>query len=98
MAKIIKIKKIGVLSLGKISAVLYAIIGLIFGVFMAFVSLAGAAFSQSTTGMFGMVFGVGAIVLLPIFYGVMGFVVGLLTALLYNLIANWIGGLELEIE
>lgn len=98
MGKKIKIKKIGVLSLGKISALLYAIMGLIVGVFMALISLIGATFSQSTTGMFGMLFGVGAIILLPIFYGAMGFVTGVITAWLYNIIANWIGGLEVEIE
>lgn len=98
MGKKIKIKKIGILSLAKISALLYAIMGLIVGVFMALISLIGAAFSQSTTGMFGMLFGVGAIILLPIFYGAMGFVMGVVTAWLYNIIANWIGGLELEFE
>ena len=93
-----KIKKIGVLSLGKILGIVYAIIGLIFGVFITLFSLTGATFSQSGAGLFGHLFGVGAIILLPIFYGVLGFVGGLIMALLYNLVAGLVGGLEIETE
>jgi hypothetical protein len=38
------------------------------------------------------------IILLPVFYGVMGFVFGIIGAVLYNLVAGWIGGFEVEIE
>jgi Transmembrane domain of unknown function (DUF3566) len=38
------------------------------------------------------------IILLPIFYGVMGFVFGIIGAVLYNLVARWIGGFEVEVE
>jgi hypothetical protein len=43
-------------------------------------------------------FGVGAVILLPLFYGLMGFLMGMLTAALYNLIAGWLGGVELEVQ
>jgi len=43
-------------------------------------------------------FGMGAIVFLPIFYGVMGIVMGALTAVLYNLFAGLVGGIELDIQ
>ncbi len=94
----VKIKRIGVLSMGKIYGMLCAIMGLIFGAIMTLVSLVGLAISSSSTGMFGVLFGVGAIIFLPIVYGVMGFIMGLITALLYNLIASWVGGLEVETE
>ena len=45
-----------------------------------------------------MMFGAGAIVILPIFYGVLGFVGGAVTALAYNLIAGWTGGLEIDVQ
>jgi hypothetical protein len=94
----VKIKKIGVVSLGKIFGILYAIIGLIIGAIMTLVSVIGIALSSKGPGLFGALFGVGAIIFLPIFYGIMGFVGGLVMALLYNLIASWVGGLEVEME
>lgn len=37
-------------------------------------------------------------VLIPVIYGVMGFIGGVISALLYNLIARWTGGLEFEFK
>jgi len=45
-----------------------------------------------------MMFGVGAIIFLPIFYGVLGLVAGAIGAALYNLFAGMLGGIELETE
>jgi hypothetical protein len=42
--------------------------------------------------------GVAAIVVLPIFYGVFGFIIGMIWAAIYNLITGVVGGLELEFE
>jgi hypothetical protein len=41
--------------------------------------------------------GIGAIfaIFLPIVYAVMGFIMGIITAFVYNLVAKWTGGLEL---
>lgn len=97
------VKRIGVLSLGKVMGAIYGGMGLLFGLIFSFVSLLGLAFGaalQDTGGfesMFGLLFGVGAVVLLPVFYGLMGFLAGLLTAALYNLAARFVGGLELEL-
>lgn len=44
----------------------------------------------------GTVFGVGAIILFPILYGVMGLIFGAVSAALYNLFAGIVGGIELE--
>ncbi len=44
----------------------------------------------------GMMIGFG--VLMPVIYGVMGFVFGVIGAAIYNLIAGWIGGIEVEVE
>jgi hypothetical protein len=48
--------------------------------------------------MFRMFFGAGAIVLLPICYGVIGGISGALGAVIYNLVAGWVGGLEVDIS
>lgn len=98
------VKRIGVLSLGKVMATIYGGMGLLFGLIFSFVSLLGLAFGaalQDGSGlesMFGLVFGVGAVVFLPVFYGLMGFLGGLLIAALYNLAARFVGGLVLELE
>ena len=40
----------------------------------------------------------GFVVLLPLFYALMGFLAGVVGAWIYNLLAGWIGGLEFEFE
>jgi hypothetical protein len=91
------INRIGAFSLAKLSGMLYALIGLIAGALISLVSMAGAAFGGDDAGMFGAMFGVGAIILLPIFYGCMGFVFSLIGAWLYNLLAGMVGGVELDV-
>jgi hypothetical protein len=43
-------------------------------------------------------FGAGAVVVLPVVYGVLGLFVGFLTALVYNVVARVVGGVEVETE
>jgi hypothetical protein len=37
-------------------------------------------------------------IMMPVVYGVIGFVFGVIGAAIYNLIASWIGGIEVEVE
>lgn len=88
-----KIKRIGPMSLGRVASAIYAVLGLILGVFFAVITL----FSTQIPSPSWM-FGVGAVVIFPVLYGVMGFVFGFLVALLYNFIAKKVGGIELDVE
>jgi len=100
-----RIKRIGPLQAGKMLGVLYAAMGLIFIPFFAIAGLAGA-FAQHAQGQsqsvapFALTAGVMMILslLFPIFYGVMGFIFGVISAAIYNLVAQWIGGIEVEVE
>jgi len=95
------LKRVGPLSCGKIGGLLYGLMGLLFGAIFALFSLVGAGFAGSDLGggmLPGAIFGVGAVIMLPLFYGVMGFVGGVITAALYNFVAGLIGGLEVELE
>ena len=95
------LKSIGVMSAAKVVGVLYAVMGLLMGVMF------GAIFSLVPTmagpeggvpGWMAPMFGFGAIVFMPILYGIMGFVGGAIAALIYNALAGVIGGLELRLE
>jgi len=93
------ITRVGPLSIAKIAGLLGVVIGLIFGAFVSLFSLAGAAFGAGAgedRAMFGALFGVGAIILLPIFYGCMAFVMTLIQAWLFNVAAGMVGGVEIE--
>ena len=95
------INRVGVLSLAKVLAALYALLGLVFGALMAFFSLIGAGLGQASGAegaWFGALFGVGAVIILPILYGVMGFLGGALTAFLYNICSGIVGGVEIEVR
>ena len=93
------LRRIGVWPAAKITGALYAAMGLVFGAIVSMVSLLGSLFnSGAQEGFAGVLFGVGAIVFLPVFYGLLGVAFGALTAALYNLLAGILGGLELELE
>jgi hypothetical protein len=93
------VRRIGPGSAFKVGLVLYGIMGLLIGIIFAAVSMLGGALAPpAETGMFRMFFGAGAIVLLPICYGVIGGISGALGAVIYNLGAGWVGGLEVDIS
>lgn len=101
------LRKIGVLSCGKVLGALYALLGLIIGaiyaLFAVLIGLIGAATAVDSSdalmgGAGGVIFGVFSIILFPIFYGIIGFIGGIISAFLYNLVARYVGGIELEID
>jgi hypothetical protein len=94
----VTVNKIGVLSAGKVMACLYALLGLIVGGIFAFLALIGAAAGGPNEGVASLVMGLGSVIFLPIFYGVLGFLGVLLMAVVYNLVASVIGGLEIEMK
>jgi hypothetical protein len=91
------VKSVGVLSVAKIMGMIYACMGLIFAPFFLLIGLMGSAMGQHNSPLAG-IFGIGFAILMPVFYGVLGFIAGLIGALLYNLFARWVGGFELELE
>lgn len=91
------VKRVGVFSVGKVMGVLYAIVGLILGGVISLSVLLGAAASGSHEGIPAAIFGAGAIVIIPLLYGSLGLIGGIIMAALYNLVASIIGGVEVEI-
>lgn len=82
------------LKAGIILGLLYAILGLILVPFFLIVALLGGKTGNSLPAAFGA----GFAILLPVFYGVVGFIGGIIMAALYNLVAKWTGGLEFEVR
>ena len=91
------IKSVGVLSVAKIMRLMYACMGLIFAPLFLLGGLLASAAGQHNNPLAG-IFGIGIAVLFPMLYGVIGFIAGLIGALFYDLLAGWVGGLELEME
>lgn len=93
------IKRVGPLSFAKLSGILYAIVGLVLGGIFSLVALAGE-FASDTAGAAGVgaMIGVGAVIAFPILYGLMGFVMMLICAWLYNVAAGFVGGVEVDIQ
>lgn len=97
-----RLKKIEPFQLGKIFGALYALSSLVMLPFILLFSIL-AGFAQQSAGvappmplMLGM--GAGFLIMAPIMYGIMGFISGIIGACLYNLVAKWVGGIEVEVE
>jgi hypothetical protein len=98
------IKRIGVLKAATVQACVMGLFGLLFGLcFLLFGTLFGSMMGSMSNSAgagagLGMIGGIGMMIFLPIMYGVMGFVAGAIGAAVYNLVAGWVGGIELEVE
>ena len=97
------VRALGIGSVAKMLGAIYGTFGLIAGGIISIVAMFGGAIaSQDEMGaagpLVGLLFGVGAIIILPIVYGLMGAVAGALAALLYNVFAGVVGGIELRVD
>jgi hypothetical protein len=98
-----RIKSISALQLGKVLAITYGALALlIVPIFLVFAPLAGVVSRAQGGGgappvaFLGM--GIGFAVCAPILYALMGFLTGVVGAFVYNVVARWVGGIEVEVE
>ncbi|MFC1985889.1 hypothetical protein ACFLUK_03100 [Chloroflexota bacterium] len=99
--EMLTVKRFGVLSVGVISGILSAVMGLIIALFMVpFMAImsAIAPMTDADFGPMGWMFSGFFIIIAPIFYGVWGFIWGIISAALYNVFARWVGGIKVEFE
>jgi hypothetical protein len=101
------IKSVGVLSVAKILGFIYGTIALIFVPFILLFGLLGALgamgamASNEHSNPFAAMGVIGVVLLslfIPIIYGAFGFVIGAIGALIYNLMAKWVGGIQIELQ
>ena len=83
-----QIKKVSPLQTSKVVAIIYAPFGLVYTVIGA-VSL----HNQPDYNFVGQIFLLG-----PIFLAAFGFIATLFTCWLYNFVAKWVGGIEVDVE
>ena len=83
--------------MAKIMGAMYCALGLLFMPIFLIMALAGMM-AGNRQGAIGAAGGVAIAVLFPILYGVLGFIAGAIGALLYNLFAKVVGGIELQLQ
>ena len=83
-----RIERFGIGQTAKVLGVLYGLMGLVFVPFF----LLATMFTPSESR-----FGLGFAIMLPILYGVAGFVFTAVGCWLYNLVAGWVGGIEVDL-
>ena len=104
MAKV-QVKRVGVFSYAKITAVTMAAFGVIIGVLygLLFMVVGGALMAgggRGSSGAGASSFAIGLIMMvaIPVMSGIFGFIAGALGAFVYNVASGFVGGIELEIE
>ena len=97
--------RVGVVSLAKFSALVMAFVGVLYGGLHAvFIFVFGAAVAMEGGDEAALMLGGGllgalaALIIMPLFMGAFGFVMGLLYGLFINLALKMTGGLELDIR
>ncbi len=90
-----QLTRIAPLKAGIVLGTVYAFLSLLFVPIFLIVGLLVGSHGNSAAPF---MFGTGFAVLMPLIYGAMGFICGLLAAAVYNLVARWNGGLEFEVR
>ena len=91
-----EVKRLNVLSVAKITALFGIFFGLVAGILFAIVSKLSAGAMPAELA--AMPFGMQSIFILPIFYGIIYFLGGIVGAAVYNLFAKWIGGIKIDLS
>ena len=92
------VKRITPSSAFKVGLVVYGFLGLILGAFCTVMAIVGAPFlREAHLPILGRFVGLFAVIICPILYGIIGGIGAVIAALIYNLAAGWVGGLEVDI-
>src|SRR5215210_1807289 len=104
MAKV-QIKRVGVFSCAKIYSITLAAMGLLIGIIYGLIfmvvggaMMAGGGRDSGTAGASSLVIGLVMMIAIPVFYGIIGFIGGIIGGWVYNVASGIVGGLELELE
>lgn len=92
------LKRIDPMSYAKVYAVITALVIFVICLIYAFFIIAFAGMFGEDAGAIGAGIAIAIVIIAPIVYGIMVFLLGLLMAWLYNVVAARIGGVEFDFE
>jgi hypothetical protein len=84
-----QIKSFGVLQTSKLIAVLYLMVFAVIGIPVGLIAI---TVSPTRWGALGLAL----VLLIPVIYGLLGFVFTAIACALYNVAAKWVGGIEID--
>ena len=100
--------KIHTLNLAKLQAFLFGLIGLALGIYYSIGGLIIdilvsteilSTITMKTPGLsWGTLFALAALIVMPIIFASVGFILGIVEGLLFNLLAKHIGGINTDLE
>ncbi len=98
----VRIRRFGIIRTANMVAALYALISIvIFGLIFVPLALIGVS---AMPGNMGTQFGAGAVgvlifgLIIVALYAIMGWIVTAIGCAIYNLVAGWVGGIEVQLE
>ncbi len=86
-----RIRRISPIQAGKVAAVLYGLVGALMVPVLLIVLLA-------VPDQPGMQFGIIGVFAMLALYAVVGAVGTMIAAMIYNLVAGWVGGIEIDVD
>lgn len=90
-----RVKRFGVVRTAKVVAALYFAVTVVIGVPLGLVLLlTGLLLGQGESILSGLA----AMFIMPVLYGVFAFIGGIIICLVYNFVARYTGGIEIELE
>ncbi len=94
------LRRIGPLSAGKVTAVLYALLGLFIGACMTLLSVLGGSPSgeADAMGSYSAMFGIAAILIIPIMLSIVSFISGIISAFIFNIATKLGGGIDVDLS
>ncbi|MBT3689844.1 hypothetical protein HOE31_02020 [bacterium] len=92
----LEIKKLGILSIAKFSAILMSGVYLVVGVVISIFYFIMGIFVLKTADFISLGSGILANFLLAILVGISSFVIGAIVAWLYNMTVKFVGGIKIE--
>jgi hypothetical protein len=84
-----QIRRFGIAQTAKVLGALYGLAGLL----LVPIFLVVGRYAPNESGL-----GMGFAIAIPIMYAVIGFIVTAIGCAIYNLVAGWVGGIELELD
>jgi len=93
-----EVKKLGVLSVAKIQTFIVTVAYTVGALILTAISLLSSSYTRRNFFVFEIDdFTIFSVLMWLVISAAIGFIVGALTALVYNLVAKWIGGIKMDI-